>query len=560
MHCMKFFESVLKEELHIIDLLVGRKASRMELEYPQKGQFRIKISFLHAKRHRSTVGGLEVIISERARDKSRKVQSSKREKTRDKSRICEGGPDILGPLLLHSPHPTSSPSGVLYTLRDMAASLWTLFLGMLFMVSGTMGAAPRKPVDVPFGRNYAPTWAFDHIKYFNGGSEIQLQLDKYTGTGFQSKGSYLFGHFSMQMKLVPGDSAGTVTAFYLSSQNSEHDEIDFEFLGNRTGQPYILQTNVFTGGKGDREQRIYLWFDPTTRYHSYSVLWNSYLVVFFVDDVPIRVFKNCKDLGVKFPFNQPMKIYSSLWNADDWATRGGLEKTDWSKAPFIASYKSFHIDGCEASVEAKFCATQGTRWWDQKEFQDLDALQYRRLRWIKIRFNATGMQERQRHMKMPAGHGVRSRTRDLFARPFRKKGYIPLSTYLRTYKVGDYVDIKVNGAVHKGMPHKFYHGRTGRVWNVTKRAIGVVGNRIIGKKIHVRVEHVQPSRCREEFKLRKKKNDELKAEAKACGEKISTKRQPQGPKPGFMLEGATIETVTPIPYDVVNDLKGDWLS
>lgn len=23
------------------------------------------------------------------------------------------------------------------------------------------------------------------------------------------------------------------------------------------------------------------------------------------------------------------------------------------------------------------------------------------------------------------------------------------------------------------MPHKFYHGKTGRVWNVTKRAIGV---------------------------------------------------------------------------------------
>ncbi|KAJ6393280.1 hypothetical protein OIU77_022703 [Salix suchowensis] len=269
---------------------------------------------------------------------------------------------------------------------SLRSEIWVLLYGFCYLASCLWHSEQwelplRKPVDVPFGRNYVPTWAFDHIKYFNGGSEIQLHLDKYTGTGFQSKGSYLFGHFSMQMKLVPGDSAGTVTAFYLSSQNSEHDEIDFEFLGNRTGQPYILQTNVFTGGKGDREQRIYLWFDPTVGYHHYSVLWNSYLVVFFVDDVPIRVFKNCKDLGLKFPFNQPMKIYSSLWNADDWATRGGLEKTDWSKAPFIASYKSFHIDGCEASVEAKFCATQGTRWWDQKEFQDLDAFQYRRLKW-----------------------------------------------------------------------------------------------------------------------------------------------------------------------------------
>lgn len=86
-------------------------------------------------------------------------------------------------------------------------------------------------------------------------------------------------------------------------------------------------------------------------------------------------------------------------------------------------------------------------------------------------------EKRTSDSNMPAGHGLRSRTRDLFARPFRKKGYIPLSTYLRTYKIGDYVDVKVNGAVHKGMPHKFYHGRTGRVWNVTKRAIGVEINK-----------------------------------------------------------------------------------
>ena len=58
--------------------------------------------------------------------------------------------------------------------------------------------------------------------------------------------------------------------------------------------------------------------------------------------------------------------------------------------------------------------------------------------------------------------------------------------------------------------------------------------------------------------MRVKKNDQLKAEAKARGEVISTKRRPEGPKPGFMVEGATLETVTPIPYDVVNDLKGGY--
>lgn len=51
------------------------------------------------------------------------------------------------------------------------------------MASSTvMAIPPRKAIDVPFGRNYVPTWAFDHQKQINGGSELQLILDKYTGT------------------------------------------------------------------------------------------------------------------------------------------------------------------------------------------------------------------------------------------------------------------------------------------------------------------------------------------------------------------------------------------
>lgn len=37
--------------------------------------------------------------------------------------------------------------------------------------------------------------------------------------------------------------------------------------------------------------------------------------------------------------------------------------------------------------------------------------------------------------------------------------------------------VKVNGAIHKGMPYKVYHGKTGRIFNVTKRACGVVVNK-----------------------------------------------------------------------------------
>jgi large subunit ribosomal protein L21e len=110
------------------------------------------------------------------------------------------------------------------------------------------------------------------------------------------------------------------------------------------------------------------------------------------------------------------------------------------------------------------------------------------------------------------------------------------------------------------MPHKYYHGKSGRVWNVTKRAIGVellkiVNGRYIKKRFHVRVEHVQPSRCREEFLARCKANDEAKHAARVAGlPKPNTKRQPKGPRTeGFTLENVQVETITAVPYDILKE-------
>lgn len=59
--------------------------------------------------------------------------------------------------------------------------------------------------------------------------------------------------------------------------------------------------------------------------------------------------------------------------------------------------------------------------------------------------------------------GYRSRTRTLFRKNPRERGKVGLSRLLRTYNPGDKVKIRIDSGVHKGMPHRRYHGRVGIV-------------------------------------------------------------------------------------------------
>ncbi|KAJ6914192.1 xyloglucan endotransglucosylase/hydrolase protein 23 [Populus alba x Populus x berolinensis] len=231
-----------------------------------------------------------------------------------------------------------------------------------------------------FYNDFYFNWGHDHGKVYDNGNGLSLILDKNSGSGFQSKKEYLFGKIDIQLKLVHGNSAGTVTTFYqLSSLGPYHDEIDFEFLGNTSGQPYTLHTNVFSQGKGNREQQFYLWFDPTADFHTYSILWNPQRIIFSVDGIVIREFKNLESIGVPFPKNQPMRIYSSLWEADDWATCGGRVKTDWTKAPFVASFRNFNVNACAWSYGASSCKSNSNSWiWEE-----LDVGREGQMKWVR---------------------------------------------------------------------------------------------------------------------------------------------------------------------------------
>ncbi|MEM0001379.1 MAG: 50S ribosomal protein L21e [Desulfurococcaceae archaeon] len=93
-----------------------------------------------------------------------------------------------------------------------------------------------------------------------------------------------------------------------------------------------------------------------------------------------------------------------------------------------------------------------------------------------------------------APRGFRHRTRKLMKKSIREKGAIPrLSLLMLEYKTGDKVHIVINPSIHKGMPHRRYHGKTGEI--LGKRGRCYIVKVMLGDKekiIFVRPEHLKP--------------------------------------------------------------------
>jgi len=62
---------------------------------------------------------------------------------------------------------------------------------------------------------------------------------------------------------------------------------------------------------------------------------------------------------------------------------------------------------------------------------------------------------------MVKSRGYRRKTRSLLRKKPREKGKLKLSRILYEYQPGDKVVIKIDPSVHKGMPHRRYHGKIG---------------------------------------------------------------------------------------------------
>ncbi|KAK1423026.1 hypothetical protein QVD17_18319 [Tagetes erecta] len=232
------------------------------------------------------------------------------------------------------------------------------FCSLLFRVS-SRGAVYRPPTvepltnhfpRIPFTQGMSTLFGASNVHLKNNGSYVDIVLDKTSGSGLVSKNRYYHGFFSASIKLPASFTSGVVLAFYMSNADlfpHNHDEIDFELLGFAKRRQWVLQTNMYGNGsvRTGREEKFYLWFDPTQEFHQYTILWNKNHIVFLVDNIPVREVIYNQAVSSVYP-SKPMSLYATIWDASEWATSGGKYPVNYKYAPFVASLTNLEIVGC----------------------------------------------------------------------------------------------------------------------------------------------------------------------------------------------------------------------
>ena len=90
------------------------------------------------------------------------------------------------------------------------SSAMLVLFSLFFLCSNSIMALSRNLHD-----DLRATWGDGRCKIINDGKLFSVALDKESGSGFESKKEYLFAKIDIEIKLVSGNSAGTVTAYYV---------------------------------------------------------------------------------------------------------------------------------------------------------------------------------------------------------------------------------------------------------------------------------------------------------------------------------------------------------
>ncbi|KAI5866112.1 glycoside hydrolase family 16 protein [Durotheca rogersii] len=199
------------------------------------------------------------------------------------------------------------------------------------------------------------------LTYDDNGAVFTINKETQAPT-ISSKKYIFFGKIDLVVRASTG--VGVVTSFVLQSANL--DEIDWEWLGGDTTQ---VQTNYF--GKGDTTTYdrggFHAVANPQDEFHTYTIDWTKDYVRWFINGNQVRELKYAEAQGgARFP-QTPMQVKLGTWvagrsDAPEGTVQWAGGKTDFSKAPFVAHYKSVTITDYSNGVKnaAKYVWNDGS--------------------------------------------------------------------------------------------------------------------------------------------------------------------------------------------------------
>ncbi|KAG6601490.1 putative xyloglucan endotransglucosylase/hydrolase protein 33, partial [Cucurbita argyrosperma subsp. sororia] len=198
--------------------------------------------------------------------------------------------------------------------------------------------------NVSIDQYFAKIFGAANIQLMSNGSSLNLTLNKHSGKSsldlsfsFQPDSVLIHNFFSFHFwSLVHNqrDDEGHVQLSNADVYTHSHDEIDIELLGHDKRKDWVIQTNMYANGsvKTGREEKFYLWFDPSVKYHDYTIIWNKYHTV------------ELRNSEAFYP-SKPMSVFVTIWDGSEWATHGGRHPVDYRYAPYVASFEEMEING-----------------------------------------------------------------------------------------------------------------------------------------------------------------------------------------------------------------------
>lgn len=110
---------------------------------------------------------------------------------------------------------------------------------------------------------------------------------------------------------------------------------------------------------------------------------------FYIDEVPIREVVKNDAMGGDYP-SKPMSLYTTIWDASNWATSGGRYKVNYKYAPFVAEFKDLVLEGCptdpiEQVSAADVCAEKDA-YLASQDYAIMTRKRRQAMRWFRQRF------------------------------------------------------------------------------------------------------------------------------------------------------------------------------